>query len=232
MHRKGDENLPYYVRLMCKEDIDQVSAIDREAFPTQWPPNFQHELRNRLAHYIVACDEEQTVDEPEAKASSEKDSAGLASRWRRLFSRHRLFSNKQPPPSGHYIIGFTGFWVMADEAHIINIAVREAYRRQGMGELLLISVIDLATEQKARIITLEVRVSNTVAQSLYAKYGFTEVGVRKGYYIDRGYHTDDREDGLLMSTQDITSAAFQAHLQQLKQVHSRRLGIALYEIIR
>ena len=53
-----DEKLVCYVRLMRKEDIPQVTEIDREAFPTLWPPaNYQRELDNQLAHYIVACDE-------------------------------------------------------------------------------------------------------------------------------------------------------------------------------
>jgi len=151
---------------------------------------------------------------------------------RRLFNRNRFFSNELPSSRGHYIIGFAGFWVLADEAHIITIAVREAYRQQGIGELLLISIIGLATELKARMVTLEVRASNTVAQTLYTKYGFAQVGVRRGYYIDTGYNIDSREDGLLMSTQNITSAAFQTHLQQLKQAHSRKWGTALYQIAR
>jgi len=213
---------------MHQEDVAQITEIDREVFPTQWPPtNYQHELRNRLAHYIVACDDDKIADQLEVKVPSEKDLAWLAARLRRLFSRQRSSSNKLPPPVGHYIIGFTGFWVMAEEAHIINIAVREAYQRQGIGELLLISLIDLAIELKARIITLEVRVSNTTAQNLYTKYGFTQVGMRRGYYVDRGYNIDSREDGLLMSTQDITSAAFQAHLQQLKQALSEKWGSPL-----
>jgi len=212
---------------MHQEDVVQVTEIDREAFPTQLPaPNYQHELRNRLAHYIVACDEERTVAQPETQASSDKGLTGPASRLRRLFGRNRFFSNELPLSSRHYITGFTGFWVMADEAHITSIAVREVCRRQGIGELLLISLIGLATELKARFITLEVRASNTAAQSLYAKYGFTQVGVRHGYYID------DREDAVLMSTQDITLAAFQTHLQQLKRVHARKLGIALFQIVR
>ena len=210
---KEDKKLPYYVRPMHKEDVVQVTEIDREAFPTQWPsPNYQHELRNRLAHYVVACDEEKTADKPEVKAFPEK---GLA-RLRQLFSHRRFSGNELPPPSGHYIIGYAGFWVMADEAHITSIAMREAYRRQGIGESLLISIIERATELKAHIVTLEVRASNIAAQNLYAKYGFSQVGVRHGYYID------NREDGILMSTENITSAAFQAHLQQLKQAHSRK----------
>ena len=129
---------------------------------------------------------------------------------------------RTPDPDNEMI----SFWVMADEAHITSIAVREAYRRQGLGELLVIPVIDLARELKARIVTLEVRASNTGAQNLYAKYGFTQVGVRRGYYID------DREDALVMSTQDITLATFQAHLEQLKQAYSRKWGIALNQIAR
>ena len=212
---------------MHQEDVAQVTEIDREAFSTQWPPpNYQRELRNRLTHYIVAYDKEKTIDEPEVKTSSEKSLTGLVARLRRLFSRNRFFSNELPPPSRHCIIGFAGLWVMADEAHITSIAVREAYRRQGIGELLLISLISLATEQKTCIVTLEVRASNATAQTLYSKYSFTQASVRRGYYVD------NREDAILMSTENITSAPFQAHLQQLKQAHFRKWGIALSKITR
>ena len=79
----GDENLSCYVRLMRKEDITQVTEIDQEAFPTLWPPtNYQRELQNRLAHFIVACDEGKTVEEPEVKASPEKGFPRLLSRAR------------------------------------------------------------------------------------------------------------------------------------------------------
>ncbi len=215
----GDTNLPCSVRLMRKEDIAQVTEIDRESFPTLWSPvNYQHELQNRLAHYIVAYDEEETVGEPEEKAAAEKHCSGLLSKVRRLFSHNRFFAPGVPPSGKQYIVGFAGFWIMAGEAHITNIAVRERYRRQGIGELLLISIIDLAIELNAQFITLEVRASNTAAHSLYYKYGFTQVGLRRGYY------TDNKEDGTLMSAENITSASFQAHLQQLKQAHSRKWG--------
>jgi len=217
---------------MRKEDIAQVSEIDREAFPTQWPPNYQNELRNRLAHYIVACDEEKIIDEPVAESPSKKGLNSLKSRLKRLLLNNRFNNNESPPPIRHYIAGFAGFWIMADEAHVTSIAVRETCRQQGIGELLLISVIDLAAELKARIVTLEVRASNNTAQSLYNKYGFTHVGKRRGYYVDRGYPVDQREDAVLMSTKDIALADFQSHLQQLKQAHSRKSGIALFQICR
>ncbi len=216
-----------YVRLMHREDVAQVTEIDREAFPTLSPPaNYGRELENRLAHYIVTYDEEEKVEEPEVEASLEKDSSGLAHKVKRLFDYNRLFGQELPESGKQYITGFTGFWIMAEEAHITSIAVRELCRRQGIGELLIISAIDLAAELNARIITLEVRVSNTDAQSLYYKYGFSQAGLRHNYYIE------DREDAVIMSTENITSAPFQAHLQQLKQAHSRKWGIALYQIAR
>ena len=212
--------MSYYVRLMQREDIAQVTDIDREAFPTDWPAtNYEHELQNRLAHYIVACDEEKIVDELEVKAYPKGSLSGLVTKVRRLFNHDWFFGNELPPLGKQYITGFIGFWIMAGEAHITDIAVREKYRRQGIGELLLISAVDLAAELKAYIITLEVRVSNTSAQSLYYKYGFTQTGLRRGYYTDNG------EDGIVMSTENITSASFQALLQQLKQNHSRKWGI-------
>ena len=216
-----------YVRLMCQEDIAQANEIDREAFPTQWPPaNYRHELQNRLAHYIVACDEEKTVDELKVKAAAEKGLSGLISKGKQLFNHNRFFGTELSPSGKEYVVGFAGFWIMADEAHITNIAVRVPYHRQGMGELLLISTIDLATELNARIVTLEVRASNTAAQGLYSKYGFTEVGIRRGYY------TDNKEDGIIMSTEDISLPSFQAHLRRLKQAHSRRWEIAYYHVAR
>ncbi|MFC2041663.1 hypothetical protein ACFLTY_05035 [Chloroflexota bacterium] len=89
---------------------------------------------------------------------------------------------------------------------------------------MLISGISLATELKARIVTLEVRSSNLSAQNLYAKYSFAPVGVRQGYYMD------SREDAILMSTEDITLDHFQAHFQHLRQVHSDRWGMALNQV--
>ncbi len=209
-----------YVRRMCKDDIDQVTEIDREAFPTQWPPpNYQSELKNHMAHVSVVCDNEKPVERQTVSAAPEKNATGLAARLRRWFSISRSSGNELSSSDGHHIVGFVSSWIMADEAHITGIAVRETYRRQGIGEQLIISAVELALEQKASILTLEVRVSNTGAQALYSKYGFTQVGLRKAYY------TDNREDAIIMSTDKITSAPFQSRFQQLKDAHSRRKAI-------
>ena len=210
--------MAYYARYMCKGDVPQVNKIDREAFPTQWPlPDYRHELNNPLARLIVACD---GSHEPEA-SETEPPREGVPSLMSRLkywWRQNKLFQGKSPQPNGECIIGFSSIWVMSDEAHITNIAVRQSWQRQGVGEMLLMSIIELAAQLKANIVTLEVRVSNLPAQNLYHKYGFVQVGLRRGYY------TDNREDALLMSTGNITSAPFQAQLQQLKRAHARKYG--------
>jgi ribosomal-protein-alanine N-acetyltransferase len=205
-----ESRLSYGIRLMRKEDIAQVTEIDHEAFPTMWPPaNYERELKTPLAHYIVAH---------EGSPATEKTGATV--------TKATLSTEEPPPADKQYIVGFAGIWMIADEAHLTNIAVRGSHRRRGIGELLLISMIDLALELDARILTLEVRASNTSAQSLYYKYGFSQLNVRQGYY------TNNKENALVMATEDITSAAFQKRLNQLKKAHSRKWGLALHHIMR
>lgn len=90
------------------------------------------------------------------------------------------------------IVGYGGMWLIIDEAHITNIAVRTPYRGRGYGELLLRELMKTALWLGARRMTLEVRVSNEVAQSLYRKMGFYPSGVRPAYY------SDNLEDALIM----------------------------------
>ena len=80
------------------------------------------------------------------------------------------------------LIGYSGSWVILDEAHITNIAVLPEYRKKGVGEVLLTSIIDTCYKEMAKYLTLEVRISNKPAISLYEKYAFKSLGTRKGYY--------------------------------------------------
>ena len=105
---------------------------------------------------------------------------------------------------------------MADEAHIVSVGVRSEYRNKGIGELLLIAAIEHAIERDASVATLEVRVSNDAAKSLYKKYGFSARGIREGYY------TDNREDALIMTTEPIQVAAFRTNFRELVSAHERR----------
>jgi ribosomal-protein-alanine N-acetyltransferase len=205
--------LTFTIRPMEKENLSQVNEIDREAFPTQWPPpNYRQELQNRMAHYIVVDDDSRKVEAPSVKPRP--GLLELASRWLPwLISTDRTCPTPRP-----YIVGFSGIWMMVDQAHITNIAVRKEYQGMGLGGLLIIATIDLSLELKAGSITLEVRASNLVAQNLYSRYGFTQTGLRRGYYLD------NKEDAIIMSTESITSPAFQALLQQLRDSLSKKLA--------
>jgi ribosomal-protein-alanine N-acetyltransferase len=207
----------YIVRGMQDKDIPQALEIDREAFPTQWPrpsyTSFKQELRNRLACYIVIA--KPMEGEIEIHNSENK---GFFHKLRHLFDHERFFGEDTTSVSKEYIVGTAGFWIMVDEAHITTLATRNACRRQGIGERLLVQIIEMAAQLHADVVTLEVRISNKQAQTLYDKYGFQKVGVRRAYYTDNG------EDAVIMTTDSLTSGAFQSRFQRLKQAHQHRWG--------
>lgn len=93
---------------------------------------------------------------------------------------------------GYKVIGYCGQWNIMDEAHITNVAVLPEYRGRKLGEALMKQAMEFARSMGARKMTLEVRVSNYIAQSLYRKLGFQPGGIRKHYY------TDNLEDALVM----------------------------------
>jgi len=209
--------LTYSIRRLAKEDLDQVNEIDREAFPSQWPPaNYKQELQNKIAHYIVACDDAKTIAAPVVIPKSRFGFFNwLMSRFGR---QQRVQADPPTPVVQKYIVGFSGLWMMADEAHVTNLAVRQQYRGKGLGELLLLASIDLATELNASFLTLEVRASNLIAQSLYNKYGFMQMGVRRGYYLD------NREDAIIMTTESISSESFREQVRQLRAALAQKLA--------
>ena len=84
------------------------------------------------------------------------------------------------------IVGFAGVWVVLDEGHITNIAVRKDHRGEGIGNLLTAGLMQYAANLGVTYMTLEVRRSNEIAQHVYLSHGFIQVGVRKKYYEDNG----------------------------------------------
>jgi ribosomal-protein-alanine N-acetyltransferase len=112
--------------------------------------------------------------------------------------------------AGAEVVGFAGLWVMVDEAHITTFAVDPRWRRRGIGEWLLLGLLDRAVERRAREATLEVRLSNVPARRLYEKYGFRPVGIRPRYYSDNG------EDALIMTTDPLGSPGMQERLARLR----------------
>jgi len=196
---------PYVVEPMRLLDIGEVMEIEHDSFPSPWSARaYRHDLlENDLSHYFVV--RQRSLERPELS----------------LLARVRRSLGVGIRPA---ILGYGGFWLMAGEAHISTIAVQPNWRRRGIGELLLVAMLDRATELGAEIATLEVRVSNVTARNLYHKYGFQQVGLRRRYYRDRD------EDALIMSTERLTSATFQSHFQQLKQVLRERLTQSLDKI--
>ncbi len=118
--------------------------------------------------------------------------------------------------AGDAVIGFAGLWVMVDEGHITTFAVDPRWRRRGVGQRLLLALLELAVARRAREATLEVRLSNMPARRLYEKYGFRPVGIRPRYYSDNG------EDALIMTTDALASPAMRDRVARLRAALDER----------
>lgn len=106
------------------------------------------------------------------------------------------------------VIAYGGMWVMFGEAHITNVAVDPACRGRGYGRRLMLELMQVALRHDADSMTLEVRISNTVAQNLYTSLGFEVAGRRKKYYTDTG------EDGLIMWNRKLKASTVDTALPQ------------------
>jgi [ribosomal protein S18]-alanine N-acetyltransferase len=115
------------------------------------------------------------------------------------------------------LAGYIGYWLVFDEVHITTVAISPDHRGMGLGELLVAKALELGQGHSARMVTLEVRRSNTVAQNLYTKYGFVILGTRPQYY------QDNNEDALIMTNADILAPAFRANFKQRKAQLFERL---------
>lgn len=200
----------FFIEPMRERDIARVQEIERQSFSTPWSAStYLRELRSPdHSRYIVARISH--VQPPEQPRDAEPRRGWLSNL---VLSRFAAAA----PPSPYAVVGYGGIWLTVDEAHITTIASAPEVRGKGVGELLLNGLIDLGIEMGARFMTLEVRVSNVVAQNLYLKYGFEARGTRKRYY------TDNNEDALIMWTGDITLPEYQHRLRHLRTLLAERL---------
>ncbi|MBI4758462.1 MAG: ribosomal protein S18-alanine N-acetyltransferase [Chloroflexi bacterium] len=217
----------YQVEFMRLPDIPQVIQIERESFSSPWSPRaYEKDLTdNELAYYVVLREAPDEGAEGESSRGYPMDGAAETGSPRRGPSaekagalaalKGRLASliwpgalEKAKAPSQLPIVGFAGMWLMVEDAHLVTVAVKPSHRRQGLGELLLIEMLNLSHRLNAQRMTLEVRVSNYAAQALYQKYGFTVQGVRRRYY------SDNDEDALLMTSDNLNSPSFVRRLQE------------------
>ena len=108
------------------------------------------------------------------------------------------------------IVAYGGIWVILEDSHITTLAVDPAFRGRHLGEVMLLHLVDRAIERGAAWMTLEVRESNTSAQKLYRKYGFTTVTMRRGYY------SDDNESALVMWAGNLKSELYRNRIAVLR----------------
>lgn len=111
---------------------------------------------------------------------------------------------------GRDVVGYLGLMFVEEEAHVTTVAVAPEHQGKGYGTQIMLGAMRLASEEGARDVSLEVAVGNVRAQSLYRKFGFVPVAVRKGYYQLVG------EDAYVMWAYDIGSPAYAARLAEIE----------------
>ena len=215
MHASERDRESYIVAdPMYLSDVPAVLVVERASFSSPWPARaYRYEIaRNDRSRYFVLCyQKSQPVREDTHLPDRNPSDKGLLGFLSRLRPTAQGRSERE-------VVGYGGFWITGYQAHVSTLAVAPQWRRKGLGLLLMLHMLDCAVAMGMRTVTLEVRVSNHVAQSLYQKCGFRTSGVNKGYYRDNG------EDALLMMTRPLTNPAYRAHLDRLWEELHGRLG--------
>ena len=214
----------YRLDHMTQADVPDVSRVERRCFPNPWPSSaYRRELQNPAQNVYVVL-RHLHGGEVSSQNGQHEDASTAAGNASRALPRRSLLPiglGRRHDPNGNVpntLIGFAGMWLAFDEAHITTIGIDPGYRGRGLGELLLLSMIDAALVRGARWLTLEVRVSNVAAQNLYRKYGFSVRGSRKRYY------SDNNEDALIMWSDALDTAEFRANIEARRYALQRRLG--------
>jgi len=197
------------IRKMKNEDISQVSLIESDAFPQLFPPtSFRKELQREISTILVAISNSNTGEKKESSPHSKPIKSPVSYRS----------GNTGWKPGMDFLTGYIFLWdTTFEESHVMSIGTRRSHRRKGIGELLLHSALINLIEKGVRSLTLEVRVSNVPAISLYKKYGMTTQGLRKSYY------TDNHEDAKIMTAVDIQSPDYQHLLNEKWRLLGERL---------
>lgn len=118
--------------------------------------------------------------------------------------------------SAHYLVireqeavrGYTGIWLVEDEAHLTSIAIHPEHRGRGLSKVLLHGLLVRCRERGARWVTLEVREDNHTALALYRKFGFARVGVREKYY-------HQTHDAIVMWAGNLQSVSYTRRLERI-----------------
>ena len=109
------------------------------------------------------------------------------------------------------VLAYLGAWHIFEEAHITTVAVHPDFRNLQLAQVIIIQMIEDCYKNMIKYITLEVRESNLPAISLYEKFLFESIGMRKNYYQDNG------ENAIIMFTQNIWYDKFKSNFKQIKE---------------
>ncbi|MGB5186268.1 MAG: ribosomal protein S18-alanine N-acetyltransferase [Acidimicrobiia bacterium] len=109
---------------------------------------------------------------------------------------------------GDEILGYGGFMLVESDAHITTLGVAPGRRRRKLGTRILLALVECAVGRGARHLTLEVRATNTDAQLLYERFGFSPIGKRKGYY--------QGEDAIVMWALDVDAEEYGTRLDEIR----------------
>jgi len=111
---------------------------------------------------------------------------------------------------GRQLVGYAGLMMTLDDGHVTTIAVDPAWHRHKVGSRLLLAISREAIRRGGTSLTLEVRLANKGAQSLYRRFGFRPVGVRKNYYAET------KEDALVMWAEDVAGPEYARLLELIE----------------
>ncbi len=142
----------------------------------------------------------------------ELERVSFSSPWTRAMYQHeieKLEGCYLVARSDGTLVAYGGALLILDEAHVMTLAVREDFRRRGLGARMLLELIRMMEPMGARFFTLEVRKSNLAAIGMYAAFNYQIMGERKSYYLD------NMENALIMWTEDITTPEYRGLLDDL-----------------
>lgn len=232
--RPGDRananaGLPVYrLDIMTQDDVPEVSRVERRCFANPWPTSaYRRELQNPAQNYYIVLRETQDNTLPSSNHNADaprlQQADGATSIVKSVPRRALLpigLGRRQAINGSQRVsvIGFAGMWLAFDEAHVTTVGVDPLHRGNGLGELLLLCMFDEAIARGANWLTLEVRVTNSAAQALYKKYGFTTHGTRKRYY------SDNNEDALIMWSRALSETEFRTDIESRRSSLARRLA--------
>jgi ribosomal-protein-alanine N-acetyltransferase len=206
----------FRIDLMTLDDIPEVGRVERRCFSNPWPVSaYRRELRYLDTNYYIVL--RALPGEPEMTNGRDHPAGELT---RRALTRlvHPFIRKHDEPDEAPHIAGFAGMWVMYDEAHITTIGTDPHYRGRGLGELMLAALFDQAIGRNASLLSLEVRVTNQIAQRLYEKYGMSVQGVRARYYTDNG------EDAYIMWSRSLRDPLYVEQIDELRAEIVERVG--------